>query len=121
MNSVGPVLAHIKAGRLRALGVAGSQRSPALPDLPTISEAGVPGYESGSWMGLLAPAKTPPKIIARVNAAAVKVVHSPDVNARLVSLGAVPVGDSPKEFAARIRKEWEQAAKVVKTAGVKIE
>jgi tripartite-type tricarboxylate transporter receptor subunit TctC len=121
MNSVGPVLAHIKAGRLRALGVAGSQRSPALPDLPTISEAGVPGYESGSWMGLLAPAKTPPRIIARVNAAAVKVVHSPDVNARLVSLGAVPVGDSPKEFAARIRKEWEQAAKVVKTAGVKIE
>jgi tripartite-type tricarboxylate transporter receptor subunit TctC len=121
MNSIGPVLAHIKAGKLRALGVAGTKRSPALPELPTIAEAGVPGYESGSWMGLLAPAKTPPKIIARVNAAAVKVVHSPDVNARLVNLGAVPVGDSPKEFAARIRKEWEQAAKVVKTAGVRIE
>ena len=121
MNSIGPVLAHLKSGKLRALGVASPKRSPALPDLPTIAESGVPGFEAGSWMGLLAPAKTPPKIIARVNAAAVKAVHSPDTNARLVSLGAVPVGDSPKEFAARIRREWQGMAKVVKTAGVRIE
>ncbi|MBI3044879.1 MAG: tripartite tricarboxylate transporter substrate binding protein [Betaproteobacteria bacterium] len=121
MNSIGPVLAHIKAGRLRALGIAGSKPSPALPDVPPITGSGVPGYESGSWMGLLAPTKTPPRILARLNAVAVKVVHSPETQARLVSLGAVPVGDSPKEFAARIRREHEQNGKVVKIAGVRIE
>ena len=121
MNSIGPVLAHIKAGRLRALGIGGTQRSPALPEVPTISESGVPGYESGSWMGLLAPAKTPQKIIARLNAVAVKTVHSAETHARLESLGAVPVGDSPQQFAARIRREYEQNGKVVKTAGVRIE
>lgn len=121
MNSIGPVLAHIKARRLRALGIAGSTRSPALPDLPTITEAGVPGYESGSWLGLLVPAKTPQKIIARLNAVTVKVVRSPEAHARLVGLGAVPVGSSPAELAARIRREWELSAKIVKTAGVRIE
>ena len=121
MNSIGPVLAHLKAGRLRALGVAGTKRSPTLPDLPTIAEAGVPGYESGSWMGLLAPAKTPQRILAQVGAAAVKTVHSQDIHAKLESLGAVPVGDTPKEFAARIRREYEQSAKVVKIADVRIE
>lgn len=121
MNSIGPVLAHIKAGKLRALGIAGTKRSPALPDVPPITESGVPGYESGSWLGLLAPAKTPQKIIARLNAVTVKVVHSPETQARLEGLGAVPVGNSPSEFAARIRREYEQSGKVVKTAGVRIE
>ncbi len=121
MNSVGPVLAHLKAGKLRALGVASLKRSPALPDVPTIAESGIPGFEAGSWMGLLAPAKVPPKIIAQVNAAAVKTVHSPDINARLIALGAVPVGDNPKEFAARIRREHDQNGKIVKAAGVRIE
>jgi len=120
-NSIGPVLAHIKAGRLRALGIASSKRSPVLPDVPPIGESGVPGYESGSWMGLLAPAKTPQKIIGQLNAIAMKVVHAPDTHKRLEGLGAIPVGDSPKEFAARIKREWEQSAKVVKTAGVRIE
>ena len=121
MNSIGPVLAHIKAGKLRPLGIASPKRSPQLPDVPPISEVGVPGYESGSWMGLLAPAKTPQKIIAQVSAAAVRTVHSPDTHARLESLGAEPVGDKPQEFAARIRREYEQSAKVVKAAGVRIE
>jgi tripartite-type tricarboxylate transporter receptor subunit TctC len=121
MNSIGPVLAHLKSGKLRALGVAGTKRSPTLPDLPTIAEAGVPGYESGSWMGLLAPARTPQRIIAQVGDAAVKTVHSQAIHARLESLGAVPVGDTPKEFAARIKREYEQSAKVVKVAGVRIE
>jgi tripartite-type tricarboxylate transporter receptor subunit TctC len=121
MNSIGPVLAHIKAGKLRALGIAGTRRSPALPDVPTIAESGVPGYESGSWMGLLAPAKTPQKIVARLNAIAVKTVHSPETHARLEALGAVPVGDSPQHFAARIRREHEQNGKIVKTAGARIE
>jgi len=121
MNSIGPVLPHLKSGKLRALGIASTKRSPTLPDVPPITESGVPGYESGSWMGLLAPARTPPKILAQVSAAAIKTVHAPDMHARLESLGAQAVGDTPKEFAARIRREYEQNAKVVKTAGVRIE
>jgi tripartite-type tricarboxylate transporter receptor subunit TctC len=121
MNSIGPVLPHLKAGKLRALGIASAKRSPTLPDVPPISEVGVPGFESGSWMGLLVPAKTPQKIVAQVSAAAVKTVHSPETHARLESLGAEPVGNTPKEFAARIRREYEQNAKAVKAAGVRIE
>ena len=121
MNSIPPVLAHLRAGKLRALGVAGTKRSPQLPDVPTIIEAGVPGYESGSWMGLLAPAKTPPKILARMSEIAVKAVAMPETRKRLEDQGAEAVGDSPKEFAARIRKEYEQAKLIVKVAGVKIE
>jgi tripartite-type tricarboxylate transporter receptor subunit TctC len=121
MNSIGPVLAHVKAGRLRVLGIASSRRSPALLEVPTIAEAGVPGYESGSWMGLLAPAKTPARILKRLNEVAVKVVHTPATHARLEALGAVPVGGSPQEFAAQIRREYEQNGKVVKAAGLRIE
>jgi tripartite-type tricarboxylate transporter receptor subunit TctC len=121
MNSIGPVLAHVKAGRLRALGVAGAKRSPQLPDVPTITEAGVPGYESGSWLGLLAPAKTPPKIIARLNEVTVKAVRSPGPRGRLEELGAEPVGSSPEEFARLIRREWESNAKIVKLAGVRVD
>ncbi len=82
-NSIPPVLQHIKAGRLRLLGVASARRSPQLPDVPTISEAGVPGYEAITWFGLLAPAKTPRQIVARLNAALVKVVHSPEMKSLL--------------------------------------
>jgi tripartite-type tricarboxylate transporter receptor subunit TctC len=121
MNSIAPVLANLKAGKLRALGIADRKRSPLLPDVPPIAEAGVPGYESGSWMGLLVPAKTPPKIVARVSEAAMKSVSAPETRSRLESIGALPVGDTPKEFAARIKREYDQAAKIVKTAGVRIE
>ena len=121
MNSIPPVLAHIRGGKLRALGVAGRKRSPQLPDVPTIGEAGVPGYESGSWMGILAPAKTPPRIVARMTEVVVKTVAMPDTRKRLEDLGAEPIGNSPKEFAAQIRKEHGQAAVIVKAAGVKIE
>ncbi len=120
-NSVPPVLAHIRAGRLRPLGVAGAKRSPQLPEVPTIIESGVPGYESGSWMGLLAPVKTSPKIVARLSAVTVKAVAMPETRKRLEDQGAVPVGSSPAEFAAQIRKEYDQAARIVKSAGVRIE
>jgi len=106
---------------MRPLGVAGAKRSPLLPEVPTIAEAGVPGYESGSWLGLLAPAKTSPQIIARLNEVIVKVVGTPAVRARLEALGAEPVGDSPQEFARRLRRESEQNAKIVKAAGVRID
>ena len=121
MNSISPVLAHIRAGRLRPLGVASSKRSPQLPDVPTIAEAGVPGYESGSWLGLLAPAKTPPKIIAYLNQVMVKAVRSTETRTRLEEQGAEAVGSTPEQFAAQIKREYEQNAKIVKLAGVRVD
>lgn len=121
MNSIPPVLAHVRAGKLRALGVAGAKRSLQLPEVPTIGESGVPGYESGSWVGLLAPARTPPKIIARMSEVTMKAVSLPETRRRLEDQGAVPAGDTPQQFAARIRKEYDEAGRIVKTAGVRIE
>ena len=121
MNSISPVLAHIRAGRLRPLGVASSKRSPQLPDVPTIAEAGVPGYESGSWLGLLAPAKTPQKIIAYLNQVMVKAVRSTETRTRLEEQGAEAVGSTPEQFAAQIKREYEQNAKIVKLAGVRVD
>ena len=120
-NSIPPVLQHIKTGRLRLLGVASAKRSPQLPDVPTISEAGVPGYEAITWFGLLAPAKTPKAIIGRLNDVMVKVVHAPDLKLQLEIQGYDPVGSSPEEFAAFIRAESEKYAKVVKFSGAKVD
>jgi tripartite-type tricarboxylate transporter receptor subunit TctC len=120
-NSIPPVLQHIKTGRLRLLGVASAKRSPQLPDVPTISEAGVPGYEAITWFGLLAPAKTPKAIIGRLNDVMVKVVHAPDLKSQLEIQGYDPVGSSPEEFAAFIRAESEKYAKVVKFSGAKVD
>jgi len=121
MNSIGPVLAHIKAGRLRPLGIASVKRSPALPDLATISEQGLPDFETGSWLGMLAPAKTPPAIIKRLHEVVVKVVNTPAVHARLEALGAVPVASTPAELAARLKREYDLNGRIVKIAGVRIE
>jgi tripartite-type tricarboxylate transporter receptor subunit TctC len=121
MNSIPPILAHVKAGRLQPLGVASAKRSPLLPAVPTVSEAGVPNFEAGSWLGLLAPAKTPPRIIARLSEVMVKTVNAPETRSRIEALGADPVASSPKEFAALIRREWELNAKIIKAAGVKVD
>jgi tripartite-type tricarboxylate transporter receptor subunit TctC len=120
-NSIPPVLQHIKTGRLRLLGVASAKRSPQLPDVPTISEAGVPGYEAITWFGLLAPARTPKPIVVRLSAALVKVVHAPDIKSQLEIQGYDPVGSSPEEFAAFIRTESQKYAKVVKLSGAKVD
>jgi tripartite-type tricarboxylate transporter receptor subunit TctC len=120
-NSIAPIVANIKAGRVRVLGIASSKRSPQLPDVPTISEAGVPGFEAVNWFGMFAPAKTPKAIITRVNQAVVKVLRSPDIQAQFIALGADPVGDSPEEFAAFIRRDLERYAKVVKLSGAKLD
>lgn len=120
-NSIPPALPHIKAGRLRLLAVASTRRSPQLPDVPTISEAGVPGYEAVTWFGLLAPAKTPKPIIARLNGALVKVVHAPETKSQLETQGYDPVGGSPEEFAAHIRREFDKYGKVVKLSGAKVD
>jgi tripartite-type tricarboxylate transporter receptor subunit TctC len=120
-NSIAPILANIKAGRLRVLGIASAKRSPQLPDVPTISEAGVPGFEAVNWFGMFAPAKTPKPIITRLNEAVVKVVRSPEIQSQFAALGADTVGSSPDEFAAFLRRDMEQYAKIVKLSGAKLD
>ncbi|MDB5811963.1 MAG: tripartite tricarboxylate transporter receptor family protein [Betaproteobacteria bacterium] len=110
---------HIKSGRLRALGVASLKRSPVLPDLPTIDEAGVRGYESNAWYGLLAPAKTPQPIVDQLHREMVKALQLADVRDNLKNQGAEPVANSPREFATIINDEIEKWRKVVQATGVK--
>ena len=112
---------HIKSGRLRAMGVTGSKRAPGADDIPTIAEAGVPGYEAVQWYGLLAPAATPRDIITKLHAGVVRALQNPDVRQRLLNDGAEPVGNSPEEFANYLRGETTKWAKVVQAAGIKPE
>jgi tripartite-type tricarboxylate transporter receptor subunit TctC len=120
-NSIAPLVGHIKAGRVRVLGIASAKRSPQLPEVPTISEAGVPGFEAENWFGMFAPAKTPQRIIARLNEAVVKVVRSPEIQSQFAALGADAVGNSPEEFAAFVRRDMEKYAKVVRISGAKVD
>jgi tripartite-type tricarboxylate transporter receptor subunit TctC len=120
-NSIAPVVQHIRAGRLQLLGIASDKRSPQLPDAPTISEAGVPGFEAVNWFGMLAPAKTPKAIVARLNEALVKVVRAPEIRSQFAVQGTDPVGSSPEEFAAFMRRDMEKYAKVVKLSGAKVD
>ena len=119
--TISTALPHVKAGKLRALAVTTAKRSVVAPEYPTIAEAGVPGYEHASWIGLLAPAKTPPAVIAALNQNAVKVVHMPEVKALLLRDGLEAIGDSPQEFAGVIKAEVAKWKKVVKAAGIKPE
>jgi tripartite-type tricarboxylate transporter receptor subunit TctC len=112
-------LPHVAAGRLRALAVTPGKRVPALPEVPTFAEAGVPGVVVVNWYGLIAPPKTPRPIIERLASETAKAVQSPDVAKRLVADGSEGVGSSPQQFAAHIRAEHNQWAKVIKTAGIR--
>ena len=112
---------HIKSGRLRALGVTGSKRAPGADDIPTIAEAGVPGYEAVQWYGVLAPAATPRDIIVKLHTGVVRALQNPEVRQRLLNDGAEPVGSSPEEFAAYLRGETAKWAKVIQAAGIKPE
>lgn len=112
---------HVKAGRLRALGVTTAQRSKIFPDLPTIAESGVPGYEDGTWFGMLAPAGTPAAIIGKLNAEFVKTLRSRDVLDRLAPDGGEPVGSTPEQFRDHLAKEIARWRKVVKDAGIKMQ
>lgn len=116
-NGIPSSLPHLKSGRVHALAVTTSVRSTAAPELPTIAEAGFPGAEATSWTGVLAPAGTPGPVIAKLNAAFVKALQSPDVTTRLSHDGAVPVGNSAAEFAAYIKTEIVKWGKVVKASG----
>jgi len=114
-------LPHVKAGRLRALGVTTAGRSAVLPDLPTIAESGVPGYENSTWHGWLAPAGTPPAILTRLNAELVKSTRSPDVVDRLAPDGGEPVGSTPEQFSRHIAEELARWGKLVKETGIRFE
>ena len=110
---------HIKAGRLRALAVIDSKRAAALPDVPTVAEAGLPNFEVTTWYGVLAPAGTPRTIITRLNSELVKIMHAPDLDAKLAAMATEPVTSTPEEFGALIRREIDKWSKVVRQAGLK--
>jgi tripartite-type tricarboxylate transporter receptor subunit TctC len=110
-----------KGGKLRALGVTTAKRSPAAPDVPTIAEAGVVGYEIGSWQGVFAPAGTPAAIVKRLNTEIVKIINLPDVQEKLLALGAEPVGNSSEEFTAFVKTEVVKWGDVVKKSGAKVD
>ena len=112
---------QIKAGRIRALAVSTSRRSPAAPEIPTMAEAGVPGYVAVAWFGLLAPANTPRDIVNKLSAETARILKMPDVNSRLTDLGAEPVGSTPAEFDAHIKSEIVKWAKVIKDANVELQ
>jgi tripartite-type tricarboxylate transporter receptor subunit TctC len=112
---------NVKAGQVRALGTSAAKRSSVLPDVPTVAEAGVAGYESTIWLGIMAPAGTPKAIVDKLNAEIVKAVNRPDVKEAWDKQGAVPLVMSPAEFDAYLRKDIEKWAQVVKTAGLKAE
>ena len=114
-------LALIKAGKLRAIAVTSMVRAPALPNVPTINESGLPGFEASSWFGVLAPAGTPAPIVARINAEVNKWLQSADAREKLLAQGAEAAGGSPEQFAAFIRSETEKWAKVVKASGAKVD
>lgn len=111
-------LPHIQTGKLRALAVTSAQRSTNLPDVPTMAEAGVPNFEAGSWFGVLAPRKTSPEIIARIDDAIQKAMAQPEMRKRVIELGAVPMVKGPKEFDAFIGTEIEKWKAVVKDADI---
>ncbi len=118
ITSVMGALGPSRTGQLRALGVTSAQRLSIAPELPAIAEAGLPGYESVNWFGLLAPAKTPPEIITRLHKEAVPVLRAPNIKERLAAEAGEPVGNTPAEFAAFIKSETVKWAGVVKAAGI---
>ena len=120
-DTITPVLPHVKAGQLRALAVTTAKRSSALPEVPTLAEAGLKGFDIGTWFGVLAPATTPKEISAKLSAEMIKAIHSSEFKKRMDEIGAEPIGDTPDQMARRIKDETEKFAGLVKRANVQIE
>ena len=121
LGGIPSLMPHMKSGRLRALGVTTAVRDPAIPDVPTVAEAGVPGYEAREWQGIVVRAGTPGAIIARLNQEFVRILKSPETSKRFASVGAQAVGSTPEEFAEHIRRERDTWGKVIKAAGIRVE
>jgi tripartite-type tricarboxylate transporter receptor subunit TctC len=120
-SAVAPAIGQIQTGKLRALGVTSSQRLEVLPDVPTIAQAGVPGYESVAWYGLFAPKGTPQAVIDRINKETAAVLKDPEVRKQLIDQGLLPHASSPQEFAAYIEKDSKKWGEVVKSNDIKVE
>jgi tripartite-type tricarboxylate transporter receptor subunit TctC len=120
-GSIPSTITHLRSGKLRALGVGAATRSGSLPDVPTVSESGLPGYEAANWIGIVAPAGTPAAIVARLNADTVKVLGRDDVRATLGAQGLELRPGSPEQFAAHIKSEIEKFSRIARTAGIKAE
>jgi tripartite-type tricarboxylate transporter receptor subunit TctC len=115
------VVPHMQAKRVRALAVSTAKRLDVAPDVPTMAEAGIPGYESVAWYGMVAPAGIPPKVMEKLAAETIKATNSVEMKTALIKQGAIPVGNTPKEFTAFIKNERAKYAKVIKEAGIKAE
>ena len=121
LATVSTVLVHVQSGRLRALGVSSSKRSSTLPEVPTIAESGVPGYEMSPWIGVFAPAGTSRELITRLNSEINKALKSPDVSSLLASSALDALGGTPEEFDARIKADYDKYAKLIKLTGAKVD
>jgi tripartite-type tricarboxylate transporter receptor subunit TctC len=115
------VAAHAKSRKLRLIATAGSKRTRGAPELPTVAESGYPGYAVDAWFGLVAPAKTPPDIVAKLSAAVVSLTKTPEVRSRYEQMGYDPIGNSAAEFGATLRADIEKFSRVIKAAGIKAE
>jgi tripartite-type tricarboxylate transporter receptor subunit TctC len=120
-DNLANAMAQVKGGRVRAIAVTTAQRSKLAPDLPTMAEAGLPGFDISTWFGLLAPAGTPPEVVAKWNADLVKALNAPDVREKMLAQGAEPSPTSPAEFAAFIARERDKYARIVKLSGAKVD
>jgi tripartite-type tricarboxylate transporter receptor subunit TctC len=119
--SIPPILPHVRSGRVRALGVGNAQRVPSLPDIPTVAESGLPGYEAYSWGGMIGPANMPREIVTRLNKEIVATLKQKDVIDRMLADGTVPTPSTPEEFTAYLKAELKKWGEVVKLAGIKPE
>ena len=116
-----PAMPHVKSGKLRALAVTGAKRTPLLPELPTVSEAGVPGFELDNWWGILVPAKTPKHIINRINAQIVRIMQTADVKERFANFGVEAIRSTPAEFDAYIKSEYAKLARIIQASGARVD
>jgi tripartite-type tricarboxylate transporter receptor subunit TctC len=120
-DTITPVLPHIQAGKLRPLAVTTAKRSAALPDVPTLAESGLAGFDIGTWFGVLAPAATPKPVLTRLSDEMMKIIRSPDFQKRMAEIGADPVGNTPEQMASQIKNDTEKFARLVKDAKVTID